>query len=78
MDNTPRFATWVLRHFTTEEFVAGDLLEAYRRGDRSVLWYCRQVAIALWVEAVREVTTHPVALLSTVAFGWVVFCLHNI
>jgi hypothetical protein len=73
MRKTPRFATWLLRHFTTDEFVTGDLLEQYRRGDRSAFWFGWQVAIALRVATVREICTHPIAVSAAVMLGWVAF-----
>jgi len=73
MRKAPRLAAWLLKHFMTDEFVAGDLLEQYRRGGRSPFWFAWQVAIALQIATVREVAAHPVAVCAAVMSGWVTF-----
>ena len=69
----PRFATWMLRHFTTvDEFVAGDLLEQYRRGGRSPLWYWWQVLSAIGHDVIRDIRLHPVRVPLAIAIGLMV------
>ena len=69
----PRVATWVLKHWTSvDECVAGDLVEQYRRGGRSALWYWRQVFSAIAHDAMRDVGAHPVRAALSFGVGLVV------
>jgi hypothetical protein len=63
-ENPPAMATWMLEHLTpgrTNEALAGDLLEEFRRG-RSASWYWRQVLGAIVVGFVGELRTQWPAL----------------
>jgi hypothetical protein len=69
----PRFATWILTHWTSvDECVAGDLVEQYHRGGRSSLWYWRQVCSAIAHDAIRDVDAHPVRAALSFGVGLVV------
>ena len=70
----PRLAAALLQRFgPQDDAMVGDLLEGFNRRSGSRTWYWWQVAIAIRVAAVREIGTHPIAMLSTVMLGWVVF-----
>jgi hypothetical protein len=70
----PRVAIALLRHFgPQDDALAGDLLERFQRRSSSKLWYWWQVGIAIRLEAVREVATHPIAVWAAVMSGWVAF-----
>jgi len=66
----PIVATWVLAHFGCgNEALAGDLVEEYR-GGRSVLWYWRQVLMAVLVGCGKEIRTHKLLAARAVIIGW--------
>ena len=70
----PRLATALLRWFgPQDEPIEGDLIEGFHRRSGSRIWYWWQVAIALRVASVREVSRHPLAVSATVVFGWVLW-----
>ncbi|HEY2364127.1 MAG TPA: hypothetical protein VGK36_23615 [Candidatus Angelobacter sp.] len=59
-NDPPTIATWMLEHLTLgkkNEALAGDLLEAFRRG-RPVSWYWRQVLVAIVLGFAGEIRTH--------------------
>ena len=67
----PALATWLLEHVhfsNTDEALAGDLLEEFRRR-RSVAWYWRQVLVAILVGFGNEVRTHRVLAIRTSLIG---------
>ena len=70
----PAVATWLLEHFRSgsrNEYITGDLMEAYQRGC-SRGWYWKQVLAAIIVSLCQEVVTHPVLALRAIAVGWAV------
>ena len=70
----PRLATALLRAFgPRDDAMAGDLEEGFHHRSASRTWYWWQVAIAIRVAAVREIGTHPIAMVSTLMLGWIVF-----
>ena len=70
----PRLAATLLRWFgPRDESIEGDLLEGFQRRSGSRGWYWWQVAIALRVAAVREISERPITLSATVVFGMVVY-----
>jgi hypothetical protein len=70
----PRLATTLLRWFGPhDEPIEGDLLEGFQRRSGSQMWYSRQVAIAIWVAAVREIGKHPIGVSATIVLGWFVW-----
>src|SRR4249919_3771120 len=67
----PPIATWLLDHFVeNNESLAGDLLEEYRTGRRTRVWYWRQALLAIVVEAAEEFRRHPWLTLRALAVGW--------
>jgi hypothetical protein len=73
MREPPRFATWILKYWTSlDECVAGDLVERYHRGGRSSLWYWRQVFSAIAYDAIRDVGARPVRAALSIGIGLVV------
>ena len=73
MRKPPRLAIWILERCTsTDECLAGDLVERYRRGGRSWLWYWRQVFSAIAHDAIRDVAAHPARVTLAIAVGLVV------
>lgn len=61
----PALATWLLERFGPHyhaESMAGDLVEQYQQG-RGRLWFCRQVATAIWVGRARHMRALPWAAL---------------
>src|SRR5262249_30842017 len=73
MGEPPRFATWILKYWTSvDECIAGDLVERYHRGGRSALWYWRQVFSAIAHDAIRDVGASPVRGALSIGVGLVV------
>ena len=73
MREPPRLATWILQQWTSiDDCIAGDLVERYRRGGRSSLWYWRQVFSAIGHDAIRDVGAHPVRGAMSIGIGLVV------
>lgn len=69
----PPLATWILKHCSwIDECVTGDLIERYRRGGCSALWYWRQVFSAVRHDAMRNVRVHPVRTGLSMAVGLVI------
>jgi len=76
----PRIATWIFEHITpgsSNEALAGDLLEEFRRG-RSTGWYWRQVLAAIAIACFRETLNRRAMLLfaalwSMLAPAWLLF-----
>lgn len=73
MSEPPRLATWILTHWTSiDEYITGDLVERYRGGSRSPVWYWRQVLSAIAHDAIRDAGAHPVRVALSIAIGLVV------
>ena len=69
----PRVATWMLARWTSvDECVAGDLVERYRRGGRSSLWFWRQVFSAIAHDGIRDAGAHPIRVVLSIAMGLLV------
>jgi hypothetical protein len=66
----PVVATWVLTRFCNRnEVLAGDLVEEYARG-RTVVWYWRQVVMAILVGCGSEIRMHKLLTVRAVITGW--------
>jgi hypothetical protein len=61
-------AAWIFERIGLDVALAGDLLEECA-GGRSVIWYWRQVLIAIWVGAWDAIFGHKVLALRAVATG---------
>lgn len=67
----PRIAAWMLEHLTfggKNEALTGDLLEEFRRG-RSVIWYWRQVLVAIVVAVARVLRQQWMAVAYTLLWA---------
>jgi hypothetical protein len=67
----PLLATWILKHIqvgTTDDALAGDLLEEFQNG-RSVAWYWRQVFAAILVGFASQVRHHWALAVRAVVIG---------
>lgn len=68
----PALATWLLEHFRSgseNDYIAGDLMEAYERG-RSRTWYWKEVLAAVVIGVYEAVVAHPVLALRAISVGW--------
>jgi hypothetical protein len=67
----PRLAVWLLRRFGSSPnnaAIIGDLDEQYRRG-RSLLWYWRQVLLAIAEGFVAEIRLHKLLAIGALLIG---------
>jgi hypothetical protein len=62
-------AVWLFEHLGFDGALSGDLLEECTRG-RSVIWYWRQVLIAIWVGMWGTIRDHKLMALRAVATGF--------
>jgi hypothetical protein len=73
----PVVATWVLTRFCNRnEVLAGDLVEEYARG-RTVVWYWRQVVMAILVGCGSEIRMHKLLTVRAVITGWAALILSS-
>jgi hypothetical protein len=68
MRSSHSIAIWLFERLGLDVALAGDLLEECARG-RSVIWYWRQVLIAIWVGTWGDILDHKVLALRAVATG---------
>jgi hypothetical protein len=68
MRSSHSIAVWLLERLGLDVALTGDLLEERARG-RSVIWYWRQVLIAIWTGTWGAVLDHKVLALRAVATG---------
>lgn len=71
---TPRLATWLLRHFGSSvhiESVIGDLSERYNH-DHSSFWFWRQALAAIVILAIKDVRRHKILTLRALMIAWAV------
>jgi len=72
------FGTWLLEHAGVDDALVGDLAEGSLRlrsghGDRSVLWYWRQVVAAIMQSWTQTMVHHKWLALRAIVTGWVLW-----
>jgi hypothetical protein len=64
-------AAWIFNRLDIDSALAGDLLEECSHG-RSLVWYWRQVAIAIWSSIWRTIVHHKLLALRALVIGYAV------
>jgi hypothetical protein len=62
-------AVWILNRLNIDSALGGDLLEECAQG-RSMIWYWRQVVIAVWTGVWRTIFDHKLLALRAVLIGF--------
>src|SRR5436309_12917395 len=70
----PKWASWLLTRFVSNEALIGDPAEKFRTSHSSA-WYWRQVLSAVIRASVTAVGTHKPNAIRAVAVGWTVLLL---
>jgi len=68
-------ARWLLSHFgcsPNNDPVIGDLDERYRTSGRSLVWYWKQVLVAIVTSFFQEVWNHKLLAARSLFLGWVI------
>jgi hypothetical protein len=74
------FGTWLLEHAGVDDALVGDLAEGSLRlrseqGERSGLWYWRQVVAAIAQSWTQTIVHHKWLALRAIATGWVLWAM---
>ena len=75
----PGLGTWLALRLVSgprRESLVGDLIEQYRQG-RSVVWYWRQVLMAILASAASDVGAHKLLALRALTIGWALYVLFS-